>query len=137
MYIKVVHQYFCFVNIVRKCIFEDPCQQENHNIINDWRRSVALPSGGLCDNLLEEAWYRIVSGAGEKMPTECVDMGLRCSTGDPIWLSKGKCYISYVKNTAMAGLNMKNPTYYVRKLCNSIAKEPTIKVRSAQQNANT
>lgn len=64
-------------------------------ILDDWRRSVAVLSTNfsICDNLLQEAWYRITSGAGERMPTECVKGGFRCSTQDSIWLSNGKCYI--------------------------------------------
>ena len=45
----------------------------------------ALP---ICDNLLEEGWYRITSGAGDRMPTECPLGGFRCNTVRPIYLGK-------------------------------------------------
>jgi hypothetical protein len=42
------------------------------NTIDEWKRSVANPDyNDICDNLLIPGWYRIISGAGEKMPTTC------------------------------------------------------------------
>ncbi|XP_076071653.1 oncoprotein-induced transcript 3 protein-like [Mytilus galloprovincialis] len=67
---------------------DDPCATANY--LNNWRRSVAFevdPSNKLCDNILEPGWYRITSGQGDRMPTECVEGGFRCNTAVPIWLS--------------------------------------------------
>ena len=48
----------------------DPCFTTN--TIDEWKRSVANPDyNDICDNLLIPGWYRIISGAGEKMPTTC------------------------------------------------------------------
>ncbi|OPL33803.1 hypothetical protein AM593_10606, partial [Mytilus galloprovincialis] len=54
---------------------------------DDHRRSVANSYGQLCDNTLESGWYRIISKAGERMPTECIVGGFRCGTMSPIWMS--------------------------------------------------
>ena len=43
----------------------------------------------ICDNFLKEGWYRITSGAGDQMPTECPLGGFRCNTAKPIYLDKG------------------------------------------------
>lgn len=37
-----------------------------------------------------EDWYRVVSGAGELMPTECPVEGFQCGTMNPVWLSTGE-----------------------------------------------
>lgn len=44
----------------------------------------------LCDNLLPAGWFRVISGAGENMPTDCekVSDG-KCGTARPIYLSNG------------------------------------------------
>lgn len=44
----------------------------------------------ICDSSLKEGWYRITSGAGELMPTECAEFGWRCGTANPIYLKDGK-----------------------------------------------
>ncbi|VDI18310.1 Hypothetical predicted protein [Mytilus galloprovincialis] len=67
---------------------QEPC--ETNNFIDNWKRSVAYEpdNPNLCDSFLLEDWYRVVSGAGELMPTECPIGGWRCGTTNPIWLSK-------------------------------------------------
>lgn len=67
----------------------EPC--ETNNFIDNWKRSVAYEpdNPNLCDSFLLEDWYRVISGAGELMPTECPIGGWRCGTTNPIWLSKG------------------------------------------------
>lgn len=80
-------------HVIICCYFTDPCATTNY--LNDWRRSVAFEvdsTNKLCDNILEAGWYRITSGQGDRMPTECVEGGFRCNTGVPIWLSNGKRY---------------------------------------------
>ncbi|XP_076072004.1 oncoprotein-induced transcript 3 protein-like [Mytilus galloprovincialis] len=64
----------------------DPCDTTEH--ITDWQRSVAFATDTtqICDNILAEGWYRVISGAGELMPTECPVGGLRCNTAKPIYL---------------------------------------------------
>ena len=55
----------------------DPCFTTN--TIDEWKRSVANPDyNDICDNLLIPGWYRIISGAGEKMPqlVHLVDFGV-------------------------------------------------------------
>lgn len=68
----------------------DPCDTTEH--INDWQRSVAFATDTtqICDNILAEGWYRVISGAGELMPTECPVGGLRCNTAKPIYLYTGE-----------------------------------------------
>lgn len=66
----------------------DPCM--NYKVldsVDDSRRSAAKSSGHLCDNMLESGWYRIISKAGERMPTECIVGGLRCGTMSSIWMN--------------------------------------------------
>ena len=43
-------------------------------------------SSPICDTFLS-GWYRVTSGAGENMPTECIDGGFRCGTISPIWMN--------------------------------------------------
>ena len=70
----------------------DPCFTTN--TIDEWKRSVANPDhNDICDNLLIPGWYRIISGAGEKMPTTCPFGGFRCGTTSPMWLSSSKICI--------------------------------------------
>lgn len=69
--------------------FSEPC--ETINFIDDWKRSAAnnlIDNTFLCDSMLEEGWYRIISTAGERMPTECLIDGYRCGTAYPIYLSR-------------------------------------------------
>lgn len=62
--------------------------------ISEWKRSVAYTdTNGMCDSFLYEGWYRVTSGAGEMMPTECPKWGFRCGTVNPLYLSRGN--ISY------------------------------------------
>ena len=81
MYIHINYHYFT-----------DPCDTIKY--LNDWKRSVAFTTETMmiCDNLLIEDWYRVTSGSGERMPTECPTGGFRCNTGRPIWLSSGNIY---------------------------------------------
>ena len=71
-------------------ILDYPCRTTN--FLDDWQRSVAFAMDVLpiCDNFLEEGWYRITSAAGDRMPTECPLGGFRCNTAKPIYLDKGK-----------------------------------------------
>ncbi|XP_071143816.1 von Willebrand factor D and EGF domain-containing protein-like isoform X1 [Mytilus edulis] len=69
---------------------QEPC--ETNNFIDDWTRSVAYNLNDSkiqerCDSFLVEDWYRVVSGAGELMPTECPVEGFQCGTMNPVWLS--------------------------------------------------
>ncbi|CAC5414798.1 unnamed protein product [Mytilus coruscus] len=75
---------------------QEPC--DTHNFIDDWKRSVAyVPDNPhLCDSFLLEDWYRVVSGTGELMPTECPVGGWRCGTTNPIWLSKDSFLIPLI-----------------------------------------
>lgn len=59
------------------------------NLIDDWRRSVANVdiAYSIDDNSLQEAWYRIVPGAGELMPTICPQGLFSCGTIGSFWLS--------------------------------------------------
>ena len=67
----------------------DPCFTTN--TIDEWKRSVANPDyNDIYDNLLILGWYRIISGAGEKMPTTCPFGGCRCGITSPMWLSSSK-----------------------------------------------
>lgn len=70
----------------------DPCNTIKY--LDDWKRSAAFTTDTvrICDNLLKEDWYRVISGSGERMPTECLTGGFRCNTGRPIWLSSGNIY---------------------------------------------
>ncbi|XP_076070431.1 pancreatic secretory granule membrane major glycoprotein GP2-like isoform X2 [Mytilus galloprovincialis] len=66
----------------------DPCFTKN--VIDNWKRSVAnevTDSSQICDVTLSEGWYRVISGAGELMPTVCPVGGFRCGTTAPYWLS--------------------------------------------------
>ncbi|VDH89919.1 Hypothetical predicted protein, partial [Mytilus galloprovincialis] len=66
----------------------DPC--DTTKFINDWRRSVAVTNDHqLCDNILKEDWYRVLSGSGTKMPTVCPVSFFACGTTGHIWLSNG------------------------------------------------
>ncbi|XP_071127469.1 oncoprotein-induced transcript 3 protein-like [Mytilus edulis] len=77
---------FLFLCLITVTKLEDPCFTTK--LIDDWRRSVANAAIiGVCDNFLEEGWYRVISGAGELMPTECPIGGYRCGTTSPFWLS--------------------------------------------------
>lgn len=71
-------------------LFTEPC--ETNVFIDNYKRSVAyVPTDEfICDSSLKEGWYRITSGAGELMPTECVEFGWRCGTANPIYLKDGK-----------------------------------------------
>lgn len=76
--------------IIQLFIIIDPC--DTTNFINDWRRSVAVTNDHqLCDNILKEDWYRVLSGSGTKMPTVCPVSFFACGTTGHIWLSNGKC----------------------------------------------
>ncbi|CAC5390509.1 unnamed protein product [Mytilus coruscus] len=63
-----------------------PCRTAQN--IDDWQRSVAFGTDTtmICDNFLAEGWYRVISGAGELMPTQCPVGGFRCNTAKPIYL---------------------------------------------------
>ncbi|VDI45209.1 Hypothetical predicted protein [Mytilus galloprovincialis] len=37
--------------------------------------------------MLESGWYRIISKAGERMPTKCIERGFRCGTISSIWMN--------------------------------------------------
>ncbi|CAG2203931.1 unnamed protein product [Mytilus edulis] len=77
---------FLFLCLITVTKLEDPCFTTK--LIDDWRRSVANAAiTGVCDNFLEEGWYRVISSAGELMPTECPIGGYRCGTTSPFWLS--------------------------------------------------
>lgn len=67
------------------------------NLINEYKRSVSFEEDlpHICDNMLQPGWYRITSGAGERMPSECIESGYRCNTVSPIWLSSGKCTVFF------------------------------------------
>lgn len=71
--------------------YTDPCFTKN--VIDTWKRSVAnevTDSSQICDVTLSEGWYRVISGAGELMPTVCPVGGFRCGTTAPYWLSSSK-----------------------------------------------
>lgn len=80
------------IYVIVYCSYTDPCSTTNY--LNDWRRSVAfeIDTVQICDNILEEGWYRIISGQGDKMPTECPEYGFKCNTAIPIWLLNGNYY---------------------------------------------
>ncbi|CAG2217335.1 unnamed protein product [Mytilus edulis] len=63
-----------------------PCRTAQN--IDDWQRSAAFGTDTtmICDNVLTEGWYRVISHAGELMPTECPRGGFRCNTAKPIYL---------------------------------------------------
>ena len=65
---------------------QDPCLE--YTELDEWRRSVANAdaSSPICDTFLS-GWYRVTSGAGENMPTECINGGFRCGTISPIWMN--------------------------------------------------
>ncbi|XP_052078001.1 uncharacterized protein LOC127715933 [Mytilus californianus] len=66
----------------------DPCiDYKVLDSADDSRRSAANGYGQLCDNTLESGWYRIISKAGERMPTECIVGGFRCGTMSSIWMN--------------------------------------------------
>ncbi|XP_070535026.1 von Willebrand factor D and EGF domain-containing protein-like [Ptychodera flava] len=73
---------------------EDPCAEDTYTEIDSKYRSSMSFSSSLwpnsteiiCDNELQEGWYRFTSDAGGKMPTSCVDIG-RCGTQYPIWIN--------------------------------------------------
>ena len=44
-----------------------------------------LDRAPVCDSVISEGWYRVISDAGGKMPTKCVPKG-QCGTVYPIWL---------------------------------------------------
>ena len=70
----------------------DPCFTTN--TIDEWKRSVANPDyNDICDNLLIPGCYRIISGAGEKMPTTCPFGGFWCGITFLMWLSSSKICI--------------------------------------------
>lgn len=77
-----------FVNfLTTKC---DPC--DTYTVLDspeEFVRSVAnaASSPTLCDNTLEAGWYRVISNAGERMPTECIIGGMRCGTSSSIWMN--------------------------------------------------
>ena len=68
---------YCFWSFFPAIItaLPDPCDPANHKEIDEPNRSIAyeIAEGleGLCDNTLLPGWYRFVSGAGDKMPTQC------------------------------------------------------------------
>ncbi|XP_052076402.1 uncharacterized protein LOC127714386 [Mytilus californianus] len=77
----------CF-GIMTILVKGDPCM--NYKVLDsldESRRSAAKSSGHLCDNTLESGWYRIISKAGERMPTECIVGGFRCGTISSIWMN--------------------------------------------------
>lgn len=76
--------WFLCLNIIAS-ITADPCT--DYDTIDDWKRSVANGLDIACDSLLNPGWYRIISKAGELMPTECIHYGSRCGTGYSIWLN--------------------------------------------------
>jgi hypothetical protein len=65
---------------------EDPCLE--YTELDEWRRSVAnaVASSPICDSFIS-GWHRVTSGAGENMPTECINGGFRCGTISPIWMN--------------------------------------------------
>ncbi|VDI76667.1 Hypothetical predicted protein [Mytilus galloprovincialis] len=65
----------------------DPCLTTNQ--ISEWKRSISYgDTNVICDSFLYEGWYKVTSGAGEMMPTECPKDGYRCGTADPYYLSR-------------------------------------------------
>lgn len=54
----------------------DACDTNNHKEIDDRRRSSAysanITQDRLCDNNLQEGWYRFTSSVGGEMPDTCV-----------------------------------------------------------------
>ncbi|XP_076072006.1 uncharacterized protein LOC143043712 [Mytilus galloprovincialis] len=67
----------------------DPCN--NYKVLDsaeDFKRSAANSKNtSLCDNMLASGWYRIISKAGERMPTKCIVGGFRCGTISSIWMN--------------------------------------------------
>ncbi|XP_063416475.1 uromodulin-like [Mytilus trossulus] len=49
--------------------------------------SVMLSRSKFATRFWESGWYRVTSGAGEEMPTECIHGGFRCGTAHPIWMN--------------------------------------------------
>lgn len=75
-----------FQVVLRYFSTEDPCS--DYVELDDWKRSVS--NGGtyqLCDTFLVPGWYRVISKAGEEMPTECIKGGFRCGTTVSIWMN--------------------------------------------------
>ena len=84
------------VNGQYKCLIEghavlgyalDPCL-DYMTLQNATGRSSGIQTGAdsICDRRIAEGWYRVVSPAGEDMPTSCVPIQ-RCGTIHTIWLN--------------------------------------------------
>ncbi|KAI8502993.1 hypothetical protein Bbelb_196950 [Branchiostoma belcheri] len=81
-----------YLEVRYECQGEDPCEQNEHDSIDDiWRstghRTIGLPDSELHDDryVLAEGWYRFVSPAGGEMPTSCVPLE-SCGTRSPVWM---------------------------------------------------
>ncbi|XP_052077034.1 oncoprotein-induced transcript 3 protein-like [Mytilus californianus] len=101
--------FLCFITVTT---LEDPCFTTK--LIDDWRRSVANgASSQICDNVLEEGWYRVISGSGELMPTVCPYWGFRCGTTIPFWLSSSEVTGSlYPDNGSIVNRTTCGANYY-------------------------
>ena len=59
---------------------------QGYKILNSADRKITHGSGSLCDESLQEDWYRFEGEAGTRMPTTCVAQS-KCGTSFPGWLN--------------------------------------------------
>ncbi|VDI76668.1 Hypothetical predicted protein [Mytilus galloprovincialis] len=78
---------FCFtIFYISTSTAANPCR--DYVELDDWRRSVSNgDTYQLCDTFLVPGWYRVISQAGQEMPTECIRGGFRCGTTDTVWMN--------------------------------------------------
>ena len=57
-----------------------------YRILNTADRKITYESGSLCDDRLQQGWYRFEGDAGARIPTTCVPKN-RCGTSFPGWLN--------------------------------------------------
>ena len=67
---------------------QNPCDEANHKYLRDSqgvRGSGSSGSSHVCDAIITQGWYRVLSPLGGDMPTTCVTRG-SCGTKYPVWL---------------------------------------------------
>ncbi|XP_021375515.1 von Willebrand factor D and EGF domain-containing protein-like [Mizuhopecten yessoensis] len=91
---------------------DDPCQVHNHELLDDPWRSTAISAGTVYENdlLINEGWYRSVSGAGGTIPRTAPGSG-KCGTRNPVWMDDTLPTNGETKSVTMCAVGVFSPCF--------------------------